>query len=94
MQRPEESTPDGRAIQEMLAMASRLRSAGGTLDDASILAVAEMAGVDPEIIRMHAQLAMHSPKASLFDRMKSSFLAFDPKIRNYVAGAWLGLAAG
>lgn len=75
-------------------MAGRLRSAGGTLDDASIMAVAEMAGVDPELIRMHAQLALHSQKASLFDRMKSSFLAFDPKIRNYVAGAWLGLAAG
>ncbi len=83
-------------IQEMLALARRLRDqSGGELDDDAILAVAEATGAPVDWVR----LAIHSvpanaKKETIFDRLKSSYLAFSNDHRRLVLGSVVGLAAG
>lgn len=83
-------------IQEMIALARRLRDqSGGTLDDDAILAVAEATGAPVDWVR----LAIHSvpatsKKETIFDRLKASYLAFSNDQRRMVLGAVIGLGAG
>ncbi len=83
-------------IQQMLALASRLREMrGGELDDDAILAVAEATGAPVSYVR----LAVHhvpkpDEKLSFVQSVKRSFLAYSPDVRRWVTSAVLGLGAG
>lgn len=84
------------AIQEMLLLATRLREqAGGDLDDSAIQAVSEATGAPIDYIRLAVQaIPRERKRQTIFERIKTSFLAFDPNVRRYVMSAFLGTASG
>jgi len=83
------------AIQEMLALAVRLREqSGGDLDDSAIMAVAEATGAPTDYVRVALQATPTEGKKKLSERIKSSFLAFDPLVRRIVVSGVLGSLAG
>ncbi len=83
-------------IHEMLALASRLRAArGGDLDDEAIVAVAEATGAPLEYVRLAVRsLPETEEKTNPVQRLRSSFLAFDPDVRRFAMGGLLGGAMG
>ena len=84
------------AIQEMLLLAARLREqTGGELDDSAILAVSEATGAPVDYVRLAVQAIPHErKKQTVFERIKASFLTFDPNVRRYVMAAITGTALG
>lgn len=83
-------------IHEMLALASRLRAVrGGELDDESVAAVAEATGAPLEYVRLAVRgLPENEQKTSPVQRLRNSFLAFDPDVRRYTMGALFGGVMG
>ncbi|MBX3112227.1 MAG: adenylate/guanylate cyclase domain-containing protein [Fimbriimonadaceae bacterium] len=83
-------------IHEMLALASRLRAVrGGELDDEAVAAVAEATGAPLEYVRLAVRgLPEAEQKTSPVQRLKNSFLAFDPDVRRYAMGGVVGGAMG
>lgn len=84
------------AIQEMLLLATRLREqSGGELDDSAILAVSEATGAPVDYVRLAVQALPHEKKRqTILERIRTSFLTFDPSIRRYVMAAFTGTFIG
>lgn len=91
-----ESMMSSEEIQQMLVLAARLREQhGGELDDEAIYAVSEATGAPIDYVRLAVRSVPEQRKKSdFFQQLRSSFLAFDPDKRRFVAGGVLGLAAG
>ncbi len=83
------------AIQEMLALAARIREqSGGELDDSAIQAVAEATGAPTDYVRL-AVLSMPSEREKgRLEVVRGSFLSLDPDVRRYVTSACLASVAG
>ncbi|MCW5937773.1 MAG: adenylate/guanylate cyclase domain-containing protein [Fimbriimonadaceae bacterium] len=81
-------------IGEIQELAARLHKELGELDDAAIQAVAEATGAPEDYVRLAVRSATVPKKASILDRLKSSFRAFDPATRRHAIAGVLGLGAG
>lgn len=82
-------------IQEMLLLAARLReSHGGELDDNAIQAVSEATGAPAEYVRIALHSVEAKSKIKPVSKWRSFYLSFDPDVRRYVVGGWLGCMAG
>lgn len=84
------------SIQEVVMLARRIReSTGGDLDDSAILAVAEATGAPVDYVRLAIQAMPVEKSDTPFDRIRSSFLAFDHDMRRYaiagVCATFLGI---
>lgn len=83
-------------IQQMILLASRLREqAGGELDDDALIAVSEATGAPLDYIRLAVRSTpVQNRRQRFFERLKSSFLAFDPDMRRFAMAGVLALGAG
>ncbi len=96
-----ESRPDGisRAdVDELLSLASKLRSETGTLDDEAIAAVSEATGAPIEYVRLavlsqERSLPEQQGIKSIKGRSRSFYLSLDPIVRTYVTSGYLAMAA-
>ncbi len=83
-------TDDG--VQQMLALAERLREAnGGELDESAILAVSEATGAPVEYVRLAVRLRPEEKKRPLPHRLKSEYLGLEPEVRRNVLAGSLGV---
>lgn len=84
-----ELTDDG--VQEMLALAERLRiSHGGDLDESAILAVSEATGAPVEYVRLAVRLRPEEKKRGFIHRARAEYLGLDPEVRRNVLGGLVG----
>lgn len=79
---------------EIHLLAARLRAEFGELDDAAIQAVSEATGAPEDFVRIAIQSAPGYEKRTFFDRVKASFLAFDPDLRRYTMAGVLAAMSG
>ena len=78
-----EMTEDG--VEQMLALAERLRAAnGGALDDNAVHAVAEATGAPVEYVRLAVKLRSEQKTDSFVARLRSQYLTLDPHVRRFV----------
>ena len=86
-------TEDG--VEQMLALAERLRAAnGGSLDDNAVQAVAEATGAPVEYVRLAVKLRSEEKTDSFLARLRTQYLTLDPHIRRFVfSGASATLCA-
>jgi class 3 adenylate cyclase len=79
------------SVEQMLALAERLREAnGGELDESAIQAVAEATGAPIEYVRLAVKLRAEKEKMSLAANVRAQFLLMGSDTRRYVLS---GLAA-
>jgi len=81
------------SVRDLIALTARLKG-GAPLDDETLLALAEMSGTSPDLLRAAVQSQALSPRASMFDRLRAQYHSFDPRMRRYVAATTLGILAG
>lgn len=88
-----EMTEDG--VEQMLALAERLRAAnGGQLDDSAVQAVAEATGAPVEYVRLAVKLRSEKNTESFAAKLRSQYLTLEPHTRRFVvAGASAALCA-
>ncbi len=73
------------AVEQMLALAARLRAAnGGTLDDSAVQAVAEATGAPVEYVRLAVKLRSEKEAPSFPARLRSQYLTLEPHTRRFV----------
>jgi class 3 adenylate cyclase len=82
------------AWQEILLLASRLKAQHGQLDDAAVLAVAEATGAPEDFVRLAVRSARAARRETLVERLKASFVAFDPTVRRLTMAGVFGIVAG
>lgn len=88
---PREAPVPEDGVEQMLALAERLRAQnGGVLDDSAIQAVAEATGAPTEYVRLAVKLRSEKEKTSSLKYIRSQFETLDPDVRRYVAS---GVAA-
>ena len=79
------------SVEQMLALAERLRVAnGGRLDDAAILAVSEATGAPSDYVRLAIKLQADRQQKSALSNIRAQFLTLEPDVRRYVVS---GIAA-
>ncbi|CAN5497779.1 hypothetical protein BH11ARM1_BH11ARM1_05040 [soil metagenome] len=79
------------SVEEMLALAERLRQTnGGELDESAIQAVSEATGVSIEYVRLAVMLRAEKERKSLVSTARAQYLQLGPDTRRYV---FSGLAA-
>ena len=82
---PTETTMTEDAVDQMLALAERLRAAnGGTLDDSAVQAVAEATGAPTEYVRLAVKLRSEKEAPSFLARLRSQYLTLEPHTRRFV----------
>ena len=86
-------TEDG--VEQMLALAERLRASnGGLLDDNAVQAVAEATGAPVEYVRLAVKLRSEEKTNSFVARLRTQYLTLDPHVRRFVlSGASATLCA-
>ncbi|MBX3095301.1 MAG: adenylate/guanylate cyclase domain-containing protein [Fimbriimonadaceae bacterium] len=89
-----ESVDNPESVRDLLNLAMRLKGGDSGLDDDMILALSELSGHSPDILKMASRSQVVSPRASFFDRLKAQYHSFDPSMRRYVAAVVFGLMAG
>lgn len=68
------------AVEEMLALAERLRASnGGQLDELAIQAVAEATGAPTEYVRLVVKVRAEKERRGLVSNMRAQYLSLDPK---------------
>lgn len=82
------------AVREIHLLAARLRAEFGELDDAAIQAVSETTGMPEDYVRLAVRSAPAEEKRTHLDKLKGSFLAFDPDLRRYTMSGVLAAACG
>lgn len=83
------------SVQEMLALAERLRTAnGGELDDSAIQAVAEATGAPIDYVRLAMRVLPERRHKSLWARIQSLFLTLEPDVRRYVVASVIAVNVG
>lgn len=75
-------------------LARRIRESTGSLDDSAILAVAEATGAPVDYVRLAVHSLPEEKSATPFDRVKSSFLAFNHNMRRYVMAGVMATVIG
>ncbi len=76
-------TEDG--VEQMLALAERLRAAnGGMLDDSAVQAVAEATGAPVEYVRLAVKLRSEKRTQSFTAKLRSQYLTLEPHTRRFV----------
>ena len=76
-------TEDG--VEQMLALAERLRAAnGGMLDDSAVQAVAEATGAPVEYVRLAVKLRSEKETQSFLAKLRSQYLTLEPHTRRFV----------
>ncbi len=76
-------TEDG--VEQMLALAERLRAAnGGMLDDSAVMAVAEATGAPVEYVRLAVKLRSEKETQSFLTKLRSQYLTLEPHTRRFV----------
>lgn len=83
-------------IQELIALAARLRAeSGGELDESALQAVAEATGAPLEYVRVAMMSAKDETvqKRTLIGRIKEFTLAFDPAVRSYLISGYLAVGS-
>lgn len=84
-----------RSFEATVALIDTIqKSRGGKIDDEAILAVADMAGVSPDEVRIAVKLKSDQSKDGFVDRVRSNFLSLAPETRLYVGLAILGAFTG
>jgi class 3 adenylate cyclase len=74
--------------EQVLRLADRLReSNGGELDDSAILAVAEATGAPIDYVRLVITTQSTSQNLTPFEKIRKSFLGFDPGVRNILGAS-------
>lgn len=84
-------------VEELLALAERLKEAhGGVLDDSAIQAVAEMTNAPVEYVRLavSSREKRAEKKLGLVARIRSFLLSLDPAVRTYVYAAIAATVGG
>lgn len=87
---PEGSRPDGTGltedgVEQMLALAERLRAQnGGSLDDNAVQAVAEATGAPIEYVRLAVKLRSEKETQSFAAKLRSQYLTLEPHTRRFV----------
>lgn len=86
-------TEDG--VEQMLALAERLRASnGGMLDDSAVQAVAEATGAPVEYVRLAVKLRSEKETQSFLAKLRSQYLTLEPHTRRFVvSGATATLCA-
>lgn len=86
-------TEDG--VEQMLALAERLRASnGGMLDDSAVQAVAEATGAPVEYVRLAVKLRSEKETQSFLAKLRSQYLTLEPHTRRLVvSGATATLCA-
>lgn len=86
-------TEDG--VEQMLALAERLRASnGGMLDDSAVQAVAEATGAPVEYVRLAVKLRSEKETQSFLAKLRSQYLTLEPHTRRFVvSGAAATLCA-
>lgn len=82
------------AVREIHMLTARLRAEFGELDDNAIQAVSEATGAPEDFVRLAVRSAPHQDKATLLDRTRGSFLAFDPDLRRYTMAGVMAAVCG
>ena len=92
---PVESQMTQDDVEQMLALAERLRLAnGGSLDDSAVQAVAEATGAPVEYVRLAVKLRSEKSAPSFAARLRSQYLTLEPHTRRFVvAGGSAALCA-
>jgi class 3 adenylate cyclase len=83
------------SVEEMLALAERLREAnGGELDESAIQAVAEATNAPVEYVRLAVRMRVEKTQKHPLAHLKAQFVALGPETRRYVlAGVAAAVAA-
>ena len=83
------------SVEQMLALAERLRAAnGGMLDDSAVQAVAEATGAPVEYVRLAVKLRSEKETQSFLAKLRSQYLTLEPHTRRFVvSGAAATLCA-
>lgn len=83
------------SVEQMLALAERLRAAnGGMLDDSAVQAVAEATGAPIEYVRLAVKLRSEKERQSFLAKLRSQYLTLEPHVRRFVvSGAAATLCA-
>jgi class 3 adenylate cyclase len=77
------------SVDQMLALAERLRAAnGGTLDDSAIQAVAEATGAPAEYVRLLVKIKTEQETASFLANLKSQYETLEPLTRRFVTSGF------
>lgn len=82
------------SIEEVVMLARRIRESTGVLDDSAIIAVAEATGAPVDYVRLAVHSLPVEKSATPFDRVKSSFLAFNHNMRRYVMAGVIATIVG
>ena len=97
---PNGPSPDGTGltedgVEQMLALAERLRARnGGMLDDNAVQAVAEATGAPVEYVRLAVKLRSEKETQSFVAKLRSQYLTLEPHTRRFVlSGAAATLCA-
>lgn len=80
--------------QEILLLATRLKAQHGELDDAAVQAVSEATGAPEDFVRLAVRSASAPRKETIVERVRSSFVAFDPTVRRVTMASVLGVVGG
>jgi hypothetical protein len=81
-------------VHEIRVLADRLRVQYGGLDDEAILAVSEATGVPADYVRLAVRDVPAERRQTFMERVRSSFLAFDPDVRRYTMAGVLATGFG
>ncbi len=82
------------SVEQMLALAERLREAnGGELDESAIQAVSEATGAPIEYVRLAVKLRAEKEKKTKIGNIRAQFLTLGPETRRYVFSG-IGAALG
>lgn len=82
---PDEAGMTEDGVEQMLALAERLRAAnGGMLDDSAVQAVAEATGAPVEYVRLAVKLRSEKRTQSFFAKLRSQYLTLEPHTRRFV----------
>ena len=83
------------SIQEVILLAKRLReTAGGELDDSAILAIAEATGAPADYVRLAIHALPVEKNMTPWERVRTSFLAFNNSMRRYMMSGVLAALSG
>lgn len=81
------------SVDQMIALAERLRASnGGTLDDSAIAAISEATGAPSEFVRLAVKVRTEQRRQSPIANLKAQYLTLEPDMRKYVAAGVLGTA--
>ena len=82
-------------VQQMLALAERLREEhGGELDDSALLAVSEVTGAPVDYVRLALRLRPEPRRTGLWHRVQKLILTLEPDVRRVVIGSVIAANLG